>query len=69
MRRRDVAVVLLSCFGLFLSLNDEGATTVAFRKAWLHPTSSTSPDSTLAEFDAAEPLPAPVVVRSFFLLE
>jgi hypothetical protein len=32
MRKRDAAIVLLSCFGLFLSLEDEGA--ISFRKAW-----------------------------------
>jgi hypothetical protein len=32
MRKRDFAIVLLSCFGLFLSLEDEGA--ISYRKAW-----------------------------------
>ncbi len=32
MRKRDAAIVLLSCFGLFLSIENEGA--ISFRKAW-----------------------------------
>jgi hypothetical protein len=32
MRKRDAAIVLLSCFGLFLSLENEGS--ISYRKAW-----------------------------------
>jgi hypothetical protein len=38
MRKRDVAVVLLSCFGLFLSLENEGS--ISYRKAWCGPAGS-----------------------------
>lgn len=66
MRRRDVAVVLLACFALFLALEDDAGSSVALRKAWVHPTSAAQAaavDSELAEFEAADALPAPVVVR------
>ncbi|GBF99911.1 hypothetical protein Rsub_12819 [Raphidocelis subcapitata] len=59
MRKRDVAIVLLSCFGLFLSLENEGS--ISFRKAWYH-TGSSRLGEKLAEFDAAEALPPPLVV-------
>ncbi|KAI8476096.1 MAG: hypothetical protein J3K34DRAFT_285487 [Monoraphidium minutum] len=58
MRKRDISIVLLSCFGLFLSLENEGS--ISYRKAWYHHTGHE--DGKLAEFEAQDALPAPVVV-------
>jgi len=62
MRKRDIAIVLLSCFGLFLSLENEG--TISYRKAWYHATSNKA-EQKLSEFDAEDLLPPPVVVRAY----
>jgi hypothetical protein len=60
MRKRDAAIVVLSFFGLLLSLGNEGA--ISFRKAWYHATAKNGEQ--LAEFEAQEALPPPVVVRA-----
>ncbi|KAF8060078.1 hypothetical protein HT031_005017 [Scenedesmus sp. PABB004] len=60
MYKRDVAVLLLSCFALFLCLQYED--NFSFRKAWYHVTLTESDRLDLLQ-DRIEDLPPPLVVR------